>query len=51
MSYLRDTEKRANFNPRPRKEGDGVHPKMYTMNSYFNPRPRKEGDWDLRLSI
>ena len=32
------------FNPRPRKEGDGLRPPNIVQCSHFNPRPRKEGD-------
>ena len=38
------TLKEANFNPRPREEGDllNLHKKVFPMD--FNPRPREEGD-------
>ena len=32
------------FNPRPRKEGDGTGKGVETISLDFNPRPRKEGD-------
>ena len=32
------------FNPRPRKEGDGIRWLTSAVPSDFNPRPRKEGD-------
>ena len=34
----------ANFNPRPRKEGDLRELFLVYNVRYFNPRPRKEGD-------
>ena len=34
----------ANFNPRPRKEGDAPMTVNVSLTVYFNPRPRKEGD-------
>ena len=33
-----------NFNPLPRKEGDGKPPLGRIWRSDFNPLPRKEGD-------
>ena len=35
---------RINFNPRPRKEGDGTASEFTLTVTDFNPRPRKEGD-------
>ena len=34
----------ANFNPRPREEGDIVINSYLVAGMYFNPRPREEGD-------
>ena len=40
----------ANFNPRPREEGDAVAHTGTVSDVDFNPRPREEGDsgtWSL----
>ena len=34
----------ANFNPRPREEGDLLRYQLSQRTTYFNPRPREEGD-------
>ena len=34
----------ANFNPRPREEGDVAHTGTVSDVGNFNPRPREEGD-------
>ena len=38
------TASRANFNPRPREEGDQRHHGRRRTARNFNPRPREEGD-------
>ena len=35
-----------NFNPLPRKEGDGQNREGSRGEGNFNPLPRKEGDYD-----
>ena len=37
-------DRKDNFNPRPRKEGDTFTFRDYSVVDNFNPRPRKEGD-------
>ena len=41
---IKNTSITANFNPRPRKEGDCGAKMDKEERKYFNPRPRKEGD-------
>ena len=40
----------ADFNPRPRKEGDNGEFSYMISDMDFNPRPRKEGDRTARFT-
>ena len=42
VQYLFEVQ--SNFNPLPRKEGDGFCGSVAGVPLYFNPLPRKEGD-------
>ena len=39
-----DSYEEADFNPRPREEGDFAALRSCLEAMYFNPRPREEGD-------
>ena len=41
---MSNTDKRGDFNPRPREEGDYNQTFRGTLQIHFNPRPREEGD-------
>ena len=45
------TKSEANFNPRPREEGDITINGNFPCFKYFNPRPREEGDAPVTVRV
>ena len=51
ISVTHDNFSAKDFNPLPRKEGDGLSCKGLLWIRYFNPLPRKEGDSIVSVTV